>query len=99
MCIEDIKTFKSVCNSSSTDVFLFSESLKLFCVFLGLMYVIETQKVMDLKINLMASYVIVPQTGFYNGTQNIILLDLGHLRVRDLDNFTFQEPSLCRAFA
>uniref|UniRef100_A0A671VJ44 Vacuolar protein sorting 13 homolog A n=1 Tax=Sparus aurata TaxID=8175 RepID=A0A671VJ44_SPAAU len=48
----------------------------------GLMYVIETQKVMDLKVNLMASYVIIPQTGFYNGTQNIVLLDLGHFQVR-----------------
>ncbi|XP_074493929.1 intermembrane lipid transfer protein VPS13A isoform X2 [Sebastes fasciatus] len=47
----------------------------------GLMYVIETQKVLDLKVNLMASYVIVPQTGFYNGTQNILLLDLGHFKM------------------
>lgn len=51
--------------------------------FLGLMYVIETQKVLDLKVNLMASYVIVPQTGFYSGTQNILLLDLGHFKVRE----------------
>uniref|UniRef100_A0A8C4GTJ0 Vacuolar protein sorting 13 homolog A n=1 Tax=Dicentrarchus labrax TaxID=13489 RepID=A0A8C4GTJ0_DICLA len=49
----------------------------------GLMYVIETQKVLDLKVNLMASYVIIPQTGFYNGTQNILLLDLGHFKVRN----------------
>ncbi|XP_060894887.1 vacuolar protein sorting-associated protein 13A isoform X2 [Labrus mixtus] len=47
----------------------------------GLMYVIETQKVLDLKVNLMASYVIIPQTGFYNGTQNIMLLDLGHFQM------------------
>lgn len=57
------------------------EKLMTFC-FLGLMYVIETQKVLDLKVNLMASYVIIPQTGFYNGTQNILLLDLGHFKVR-----------------
>ncbi|KAF7652944.1 hypothetical protein LDENG_00089730 [Lucifuga dentata] len=44
----------------------------------GLMYVIETQKVLDLNLNLMASYVIIPQTGFYDATQNIVLLDLGH---------------------
>uniref|UniRef100_A0A3Q3WPE0 Uncharacterized protein n=1 Tax=Mola mola TaxID=94237 RepID=A0A3Q3WPE0_MOLML len=50
----------------------------------GLMYVIETQKVLDLKVNLMASYVIVPQTGFYNGTQNILLLDLGHFKMSSL---------------
>uniref|UniRef100_A0A3P8WHN6 Vacuolar protein sorting 13 homolog A n=1 Tax=Cynoglossus semilaevis TaxID=244447 RepID=A0A3P8WHN6_CYNSE len=47
----------------------------------GLMYVIETQKVLDMKVNLKASYVIIPQTGFYNGTQNILLLDLGHFQV------------------
>ncbi|KAM9359845.1 intermembrane lipid transfer protein VPS13A [Symphorus nematophorus] len=47
----------------------------------GLMYVIETQKVLDLKVNLMASYVIIPQTGFYSGTQNIVLLDLGHFQM------------------
>ncbi|XP_077417334.1 intermembrane lipid transfer protein VPS13A isoform X1 [Vanacampus margaritifer] len=47
----------------------------------GLMYVIETQKVLDLKVNLLASYVIIPQTGFYDGTQNILLLDLGHLQM------------------
>ncbi|XP_033475720.2 intermembrane lipid transfer protein VPS13A isoform X1 [Epinephelus lanceolatus] len=47
----------------------------------GLMYVIETQKILDLKVNLMASYVIIPQTGFYNGTQNILLLDLGHFQM------------------
>ncbi|XP_029916803.1 intermembrane lipid transfer protein VPS13A isoform X3 [Myripristis murdjan] len=47
----------------------------------GLMYVIETQKVLDLNVNLRASYVIVPQTGFYDATQNIILLDLGHFEM------------------
>ncbi|CAG5923536.1 unnamed protein product [Menidia menidia] len=47
----------------------------------GLMYVIETQKVLDLKVNLMASYVIIPQSGFYDGTQNILLLDLGHFKM------------------
>ncbi|XP_057687082.1 vacuolar protein sorting-associated protein 13A isoform X2 [Corythoichthys intestinalis] len=47
----------------------------------GLMYIIETQKVLDLKVNLLASYVIIPQTGFYDGTQNILLLDLGHLQM------------------
>lgn len=46
------------------------------------MYVIETQKVLDLKVNLMASYVIVPQTGFYDSSQNLVLLDLGHLKVK-----------------
>ncbi|XP_015249617.1 PREDICTED: vacuolar protein sorting-associated protein 13A isoform X2 [Cyprinodon variegatus] len=47
----------------------------------GLLYVIETQKVLDLKLNLMASYVIIPQSGYYDGKQNIMLLDLGHLKM------------------
>lgn len=45
------------------------------------MYIIETQKVLDLKINLMASYVIVPQLGFYDPKHNLIILDLGHFQV------------------
>ncbi|XP_058021972.1 intermembrane lipid transfer protein VPS13A [Ahaetulla prasina] len=47
----------------------------------GLVYIIETQKVLDLKINLMSSYVIVPQNGFYEATSNKLLLDLGHLKM------------------
>ncbi|XP_062985430.1 intermembrane lipid transfer protein VPS13A isoform X2 [Elgaria multicarinata webbii] len=47
----------------------------------GLVYVIETQKVLDLKINLMASYIIVPQNGFYEPASNKLLLDLGHLKM------------------
>ncbi|KAK3565709.1 hypothetical protein QTP86_014177 [Hemibagrus guttatus] len=47
----------------------------------GLMYIIETQKVLDLKINLMASYVIVPQMGYYDPKHNLIILDLGHFQM------------------
>uniref|UniRef100_A0A8C3R984 Vacuolar protein sorting 13 homolog A n=1 Tax=Cyanoderma ruficeps TaxID=181631 RepID=A0A8C3R984_9PASS len=47
----------------------------------GLLYIIETQKVLDLKINLMASYIIVPQKGFYDDTSNLLLLDLGSFTV------------------
>uniref|UniRef100_A0A8C0H6C7 Vacuolar protein sorting 13 homolog A n=1 Tax=Chelonoidis abingdonii TaxID=106734 RepID=A0A8C0H6C7_CHEAB len=47
----------------------------------GLLYVIETQKVLNLKINLMASYVLVPQNGFYESTSNLLLLDLGNLQM------------------
>uniref|UniRef100_A0A672UD78 Vacuolar protein sorting 13 homolog A n=1 Tax=Strigops habroptila TaxID=2489341 RepID=A0A672UD78_STRHB len=47
----------------------------------GLLYIIETQKVLDLKINLMASYIIVPQKGFYDQTSNLLLLDLGSLKM------------------
>uniref|UniRef100_I3MC21 Vacuolar protein sorting 13 homolog A n=1 Tax=Ictidomys tridecemlineatus TaxID=43179 RepID=I3MC21_ICTTR len=47
----------------------------------GLLYIIETQKVLDLRINLKASYIIVPQDGIFTPTSNLLLLDLGHLKV------------------
>ncbi|XP_063105632.1 intermembrane lipid transfer protein VPS13A isoform X3 [Cavia porcellus] len=47
----------------------------------GLLYIIETQKVLDLRINLKASYIIVPQNGIFSPTSNLLLLDLGHLMV------------------
>ncbi|XP_068961725.1 intermembrane lipid transfer protein VPS13A isoform X2 [Petaurus breviceps papuanus] len=47
----------------------------------GLLYIIETQKILDLKINVKASYIIIPQNGFYTAASNILLLDLGHLKV------------------
>uniref|UniRef100_A0A8U8BTT6 Uncharacterized protein n=1 Tax=Geospiza parvula TaxID=87175 RepID=A0A8U8BTT6_GEOPR len=50
-------------------------------IFSGLLYIIETQKVLDLKINLMASYIIVPQKGFYGHTSNLLLLDLGSFKM------------------
>ncbi|XP_061134171.1 vacuolar protein sorting-associated protein 13A isoform X1 [Syngnathus typhle] len=61
----------------------------------GLMYVIETQKVLDLKVNLLASYVIIPQTGFYDGTQNIVLLDLGHLQMSSQSKKNLPQLSAC----
>ncbi|XP_040844715.1 vacuolar protein sorting-associated protein 13A isoform X2 [Ochotona curzoniae] len=47
----------------------------------GLLYIIETQKVLDLRINLKASYIIVPQNGIFSSMSNLLLLDLGHLKV------------------
>ncbi|KAM5300320.1 intermembrane lipid transfer protein VPS13A isoform 2-T2 [Ctenodactylus gundi] len=47
----------------------------------GLLYIIETQKVLDLRINLKASYIIVPQEGIFTPKSNLLLLDLGHLKV------------------
>ncbi|XP_004383340.1 intermembrane lipid transfer protein VPS13A isoform X1 [Trichechus manatus latirostris] len=47
----------------------------------GLLYIIETQKVLDLKINLKASYIIIPQDGIFSPASNLLLLDLGHLKV------------------
>ncbi|XP_053558459.1 intermembrane lipid transfer protein VPS13A isoform X2 [Bombina bombina] len=47
----------------------------------GLLYIIETQKILDLKINLMASYILVPQNGFYESSSNLLILDLGSFKM------------------
>ncbi|XP_060693948.1 vacuolar protein sorting-associated protein 13A isoform X1 [Hemiscyllium ocellatum] len=47
----------------------------------GLMYIIETQKILDLKVNLMASYVIIPQNGFFDKSASLLVLDLGNLKM------------------
>ncbi|GCC25095.1 hypothetical protein chiPu_0003500 [Chiloscyllium punctatum] len=46
----------------------------------GLMYIIETQKILDLKVNLMASYVIIPQNGFFDKSASLLVLDLGNFK-------------------
>ncbi|KAJ7410930.1 hypothetical protein BTVI_51740 [Pitangus sulphuratus] len=65
-------------NMESCWVFI---TVSAYYYFRGLMYIIETQKVLDLKINLMASYIIVPQRGFYDNTSNLLLLDLGSVKM------------------
>ncbi|TRY85305.1 hypothetical protein DNTS_035799, partial [Danionella cerebrum] len=58
-----------------------SQPLEIIYDAVSLMYIIETQKVLDLKIDLMASYVIIPHNGFYDPKHNLAILDLGRLRM------------------
>ncbi|ETE73059.1 Vacuolar protein sorting-associated protein 13C, partial [Ophiophagus hannah] len=50
----------------------------------GLMHIIETRKVLDLRVNLKPSYLLIPQTGFHHEQSNLLILDLG----------TFQAPAI-----
>ncbi|KAG8507019.1 Vacuolar protein sorting-associated protein 13C, partial [Galemys pyrenaicus] len=43
----------------------------------GLTHIIETRKVLDLRINLKPSYLIVPKTGFYHEKSDLLILDFG----------------------
>uniref|UniRef100_A0A5F8H9H0 Vacuolar protein sorting 13 homolog C n=1 Tax=Monodelphis domestica TaxID=13616 RepID=A0A5F8H9H0_MONDO len=43
----------------------------------GLTHIIETRKVLDLRINLKPSYLIVPRTGFHHEKSDILILDFG----------------------
>lgn len=47
----------------------------------GLVYIIETQKVLDVRINWKSSYIVIPQDGIFSPASNLLLLDLGHLKV------------------
>nr|XP_032824603.1 vacuolar protein sorting-associated protein 13C-like isoform X1 [Petromyzon marinus] len=47
----------------------------------GLAYIIETRKVLELSVDLQASYVVVPYTGSLANAGSLLILDLGHFKV------------------
>uniref|UniRef100_A0A8C5V364 Vacuolar protein sorting 13 homolog C n=1 Tax=Microcebus murinus TaxID=30608 RepID=A0A8C5V364_MICMU len=51
----------------------------------GLTHIIETRKVLDLRINLKPSYLVVPQTGFHHEKSNLLILDFGTFRLNSKD--------------
>nr|XP_058150275.1 intermembrane lipid transfer protein VPS13C isoform X1 [Dasypus novemcinctus] len=51
----------------------------------GLTHIIETRKVLDLRINLKPSYLIVPQTGFHHEKSNLLILDFGTFQLNSKD--------------
>ncbi|XP_074183747.1 intermembrane lipid transfer protein VPS13C [Rhinolophus sinicus] len=51
----------------------------------GLTHIIETRKVLDLKINLKPSYLIVPQTGFHHKKSDLLILDFGTFQLNSKD--------------
>uniref|UniRef100_A0A3P8RIX9 Chorein N-terminal domain-containing protein n=1 Tax=Amphiprion percula TaxID=161767 RepID=A0A3P8RIX9_AMPPE len=48
----------------------------------GLSHIIETRKVLDLRIDLKPSYLLVPQSGFYSDSSDLIIIDFGSFQVR-----------------
>lgn len=47
----------------------------------GLSHIIETRKVLDLRIDLKPSYMLLPKSGFYSNTSDLIIVDFGSLQV------------------
>ncbi|XP_049842368.1 LOW QUALITY PROTEIN: intermembrane lipid transfer protein Vps13-like [Schistocerca gregaria] len=43
----------------------------------GLQYAIEKHTVLDLKVDFMASYILIPYSGTYRGNEDLLVLDLG----------------------
>ncbi|XP_038177687.1 vacuolar protein sorting-associated protein 13C [Arvicola amphibius] len=54
----------------------------------GLTHIIETRKVLDLRINLKPSYLIIPQTGFHHEKSNLLILDFGTFQLNSKDQGT-----------
>ncbi|XP_043837889.1 vacuolar protein sorting-associated protein 13C [Dromiciops gliroides] len=50
----------------------------------GLTHIIETRKVLDLRINLKPSYLIVPRTGFHHEKSDILILDFGTFQLNSI---------------
>ncbi|XP_006741268.1 vacuolar protein sorting-associated protein 13C [Leptonychotes weddellii] len=51
----------------------------------GLTHIIETRKVLDLRINLKPSYLILPQTGFHHEKSDLLIVDFGTFRLNSKD--------------
>uniref|UniRef100_A0A803XT70 Vacuolar protein sorting 13 homolog C n=1 Tax=Meleagris gallopavo TaxID=9103 RepID=A0A803XT70_MELGA len=51
----------------------------------GLVHIIEMRKVLDLKIHLKPSYLVVPQTGFYHENSNMLILDFGTFQLNSIN--------------
>uniref|UniRef100_A0A3Q3D817 Vacuolar protein sorting 13 homolog C n=1 Tax=Hippocampus comes TaxID=109280 RepID=A0A3Q3D817_HIPCM len=50
-----------------------------------LSHIIETRKVLDLKIDLQPSYLLLPKDGFYSDTSELIVVDFGNLQFNSVD--------------
>ncbi|VVC40207.1 Hypothetical protein CINCED_3A023147 [Cinara cedri] len=49
---------------------------------LGMQHIIEEHKRLELKIDMMASYIVIPHGGFYRKNQSLLLFNLGCLKIK-----------------
>uniref|UniRef100_A0A8C3RCT7 Vacuolar protein sorting 13 homolog C n=1 Tax=Cyanoderma ruficeps TaxID=181631 RepID=A0A8C3RCT7_9PASS len=71
----------------------------------GLAHIIEMRKVLDLKINLKPSYLVIPQTGFYHENSHLLILDFGTFQLNSINqgsseasNFSSLEEIMDKAY-
>ncbi|XP_026233856.1 vacuolar protein sorting-associated protein 13C isoform X2 [Anabas testudineus] len=51
----------------------------------GLSHIIETRKVLDLRIDLKPSYLLIPKSGFYSNMSELIIVDFGSLQLNSVE--------------
>ncbi|XP_060923539.1 intermembrane lipid transfer protein VPS13C isoform X2 [Limanda limanda] len=59
----------------------------------GLSHIIETRKVLDLRIDLKPSYLLIPKSGFYSDKSDLIVVDFGSLQLNSVDQSSFSPSS------
>ncbi|XP_051507279.1 intermembrane lipid transfer protein VPS13C-like isoform X3 [Myxocyprinus asiaticus] len=60
----------------------------------GLSHIIETRKVLDLRIDLKPSYLLLPKSGFYDGKSDLMIVDFGNLQLNSIDQGSHQHASV-----
>ncbi|XP_053575277.1 LOW QUALITY PROTEIN: intermembrane lipid transfer protein VPS13C [Bombina bombina] len=71
----------------------------------GLSHIIETRKVLDLRINLQPSFLLLPKSGFYHEKTDLIIVDFGSFQLSSIDqgahrsaNFSSLEELMDKAY-
>ncbi|XP_046898786.1 vacuolar protein sorting-associated protein 13C isoform X4 [Hypomesus transpacificus] len=59
----------------------------------GLSHIIENRKILDLRINLKPSYLLVPKSGFYQPKTELMIIDFGSLQLNSVDQGNQQPAS------
>ncbi|KAI7814086.1 putative vacuolar protein sorting-associated protein 13C [Triplophysa rosa] len=59
----------------------------------GLSHIIETRKVLDLRIDLKPSYLLLPNSGFYDSNSDLMIIDFGYLQLNSIDQGSHQQVS------
>ena len=52
---------------------------------LGLEYAIQKHSILDIQVDMEASKLIIPHSGFYNNTESLIAINLGGLKIHSLE--------------
>uniref|UniRef100_A0A8C3A5N3 Vacuolar protein sorting 13 homolog C n=1 Tax=Cyclopterus lumpus TaxID=8103 RepID=A0A8C3A5N3_CYCLU len=59
----------------------------------GLSHIIETRKVLDLRIDLKPSYLLIPTAGFYSSKSDLLIVDFGRLQLHSVEQSGSSSPS------
>ncbi|XP_062868929.1 intermembrane lipid transfer protein VPS13C isoform X1 [Trichomycterus rosablanca] len=59
----------------------------------GLSHIIETHKVLDLRIDLKPSYLLVPKSGFYHGNSDLMIIDFGCLQLNTINQGSHEQAA------